>query len=307
MTAVERILVAVAADGAAEQVIAKAASLARALGASLRLASCVYDPYGAGERFTASPDLDRARDALVEGRRAELERAAGPLRGSGLEVGVSARWAYPVFDGLTEEATEFAADLLVAGVSQQAASQRLALTHTDWQIIRNVPCPVLIARGAAGPGYRDILVPVDPMHAYDKPAALDDALITAAQALGRPSGARLHLLHCHLPAEYLPFRAPGAVSPAAFHRRESSIAAHQDALQQLARRHGIPERRASLEPADARQAIPEAAARLGVDLVVLGSVARSRLKRLLIGSTTEAVLDRLSCDVLTVKPPAAGV
>jgi nucleotide-binding universal stress UspA family protein len=37
----------------------------------------------------------------------------------------------------------------------------------------------------------------------------------------------------------------------------------------------------------------------------MGAVARSRLRRLLVGSTAEAVMDRLACDVLAVKPSAA--
>jgi universal stress protein E len=34
----------------------------------------------------------------------------------------------------------------------------------------------------------------------------------------------------------------------------------------------------------------------------MGAVARTGLKRLLIGNTAERMLDRLSCDVLIVKP-----
>jgi universal stress protein E len=38
------------------------------------------------------------------------------------------------------------------------------------------------------------------------------------------------------------------------------------------------------------------------DIVVMGALARSGLKRLLIGNTAERMLDRLNCDVLIVKP-----
>jgi universal stress protein E len=34
----------------------------------------------------------------------------------------------------------------------------------------------------------------------------------------------------------------------------------------------------------------------------MGAIARSGLKRLLIGNTAERVLDRLACDVLVLKP-----
>jgi universal stress protein E len=37
-------------------------------------------------------------------------------------------------------------------------------------------------------------------------------------------------------------------------------------------------------------------------VVVMGGVSRSGLKRLIIGNTTEQVLDSLPCDVLVLKP-----
>jgi universal stress protein E len=46
----------------------------------------------------------------------------------------------------------------------------------------------------------------------------------------------------------------------------------------------------------------EVAAELHSDLVVMGAVSRSGLKRLFIGNTAEQLLDRLPCDLLVVKP-----
>ena len=50
------------------------------------------------------------------------------------------------------------------------------------------------------------------------------------------------------------------------------------------------------------EAIPEAAHTLRASVVVMGAVSRSGLKRVFIGNTAERVLNRLSCDVLVVKP-----
>jgi universal stress protein E len=38
------------------------------------------------------------------------------------------------------------------------------------------------------------------------------------------------------------------------------------------------------------------------DFVVMGAVARRGIKKLLIGSTAERVLDRLPCDLIVIKP-----
>ena len=48
--------------------------------------------------------------------------------------------------------------------------------------------------------------------------------------------------------------------------------------------------------------LPKITGDIGVDLVIMGSIARSRLENAIVGSTAEKVLDRLGCDVLVLKP-----
>jgi universal stress protein E len=45
--------------------------------------------------------------------------------------------------------------------------------------------------------------------------------------------------------------------------------------------------------------------KLHADLVVMGAVSRGALKRLLLGSTAELVLDHISSDLLIIKPESA--
>ena len=52
----------------------------------------------------------------------------------------------------------------------------------------------------------------------------------------------------------------------------------------------------------ASHVIPEIVDTEQIDLVVMGSVARSGVAGLLVGNTAEAILEQLSCSVLTVKP-----
>jgi nucleotide-binding universal stress UspA family protein len=51
-----------------------------------------------------------------------------------------------------------------------------------------------------------------------------------------------------------------------------------------------------------RKEIPALAKRLGVDLVVMGTVARTGVPGLFIGNTAEAMLEQIDCSVLAVKP-----
>jgi nucleotide-binding universal stress UspA family protein len=53
---------------------------------------------------------------------------------------------------------------------------------------------------------------------------------------------------------------------------------------------------------DAEEVIQDMIIDKNVELVVMGTVARSNLTGLLMGNTAENILNRLSCSVLTVKP-----
>jgi universal stress protein E len=63
-----------------------------------------------------------------------------------------------------------------------------------------------------------------------------------------------------------------------------------------------PSHRLHVVEGSARDALPVAARSLKADIVVMGAISRSGLKRIFIGNTAEAVLDALPCDVLVVKP-----
>ncbi len=297
----QRMLAAIPPTELGEEVARRAVALARQFSAALRLTACVYDPYVAGERFADSPDLQAAREALVAERRQALERLAADL-GDGLPIEVEARWAYPIWQGIIDAAARFRAGLIVAGTHHHSLLQRLTLSNTDWQLIRHVDRPLLLVRKDDFRGYREVLAAVDPLHSHDQPAALDDRILEAAALLAAPWQGRVHLVHCYLVAGALPLIAPGAVLPAGYLERSSPAEAHRQAIAALAQRHAVPPEQVHLLPGDPRELIPRTARELGAELVVTGAVSRSRLQQLLIGSTAEAVLDDLDCDVLVIKP-----
>ncbi|UUI62888.1 universal stress protein [Aeromonas salmonicida] len=47
---------------------------------------------------------------------------------------------------------------------------------------------------------------------------------------------------------------------------------------------------------------PKMAAKLNIDLVVMGTVARTGIAGVIIGNTAESVLSQLNCSVFAIKP-----
>lgn len=296
-----RILAAIPPSELGAAVAARAFAFAGRFGASVHLFGVVYDPYLAGERFSDSPELEAARSQLVAARRDELAALANAHDGDGIGTSVSAEWCYPVVDGVLQAVADYRPDLIVAGTFHHSPLQRFGLVNTDWQLIRQAEPPLLLVRSAAYDGYQQVMVAVDPVHEHDKPAALDASLLSAGQLVAEAWEGQLHVLHAYLSGEYVPFVAPGAAVPPPF-SGEPPETIHRRALDELLAGRGPPDTHVLLETGDPRQVVPETAARLGAKLVVMGAVARSRLRRWLVGSTAESVLDRLDCDVLIIKP-----
>ena len=68
------------------------------------------------------------------------------------------------------------------------------------------------------------------------------------------------------------------------------------AYKKLSPRHHLPK-----GPAD--KAIVRLAKEMRVDVVVMGTIARTGIAGFIIGNTAETILDQLTCSVLAVKPP----
>jgi len=82
---------------------------------------------------------------------------------------------------------------------------------------------------------------------------------------------------------------------------QQKIKSRQD-FKAFAENAKIPRTRRHVIDRDPATGISAVARKVGADLVVMGAVSRSGLKRLFIGNTAERVLNTLPCDVLVVKP-----
>jgi universal stress protein E len=304
-----RILFAVASPGAIETspgVADKALQVATALGAELEIFHCVNDPEIArpGRFASRGPELDVQE--IVEQRHQQLERGAERLRGRGIRVRTSVRWDRPVFEGIVRQVLRHKADLLIAQAPHGGGSVRSALMPTDFKLIEACPCPLLLIKTAQPYSAPRIVAAVDPAHPRAKPAALDDAILQVAGVLASSLPAELIVFHARAPWDVIA-RAQMALESAAKvegldaeSRYRERIA---DRVRELAEDHGICADRTRLLEGLADQLLPAFARSEHADIVAMGAVSRSLIKRILIGHTAERVLDALDCDVLIVKSP----
>ncbi len=282
----------------------KGAELAARSGARLDVFHAYAPSTALLSTFDAKATESIVREAIAR-RRKRLEHLTSRLRRRGLDVQIDVVWDYPPHEAVTRHVVERKADLLLADSRRHGRLARWFLTNTDWELIRNVPCPVWFVKSPTLRARFRVLAAVDPFHAGDKPARLDDRILQAGAQVAKLLRGRLTLCHVYPPpVVYVPggpLRDAGAasLSPADIRRYEAGV---REAVNRLAQRHGLPRSARFLEIGDPASLLPRLARQTSSDLLVMGAVSRSGLKRLLIGSTAERVIDDATCDILIVKP-----
>jgi universal stress protein E len=303
----DRILAVLDPTAKSQPALAKAARLAAAAKASLELFICDYEPALANPRFFASERLRVLREAFLARHKTTLERHASELQAHGLAVTTEVRWDTPVHQGIVARVRESGPGLVVKDTHYHGTIRRTVLTNTDWNLIRSCPAPLLLAKSAEWRNPPRILAAVDPGHEADPRSALDHELLRAGSELAERLGGELHVVHAFFPAELIAattgMAAAAVVDGGAItDLLEQERGRIREALAVLSRTHGIAPGHVQLRQGSAVEVLCDVAAELPADVVVLGAIARGRLRERLIGSTAERVLDRLPCDTLVVKP-----
>jgi len=282
--------------------LAKAAQLARALDAALVLFQAIEVPLSLENSGAGASSIRDIERSTRQSCRSRLERHAQRIRRLGVRVSVSAEWDYPAYEAVLRTARRGGADLIVA---ERHAGRHIAaaLLHlNDWELLRRAPVPVLLVKRRGFYRRARVLAAVDPDHRYAKPAQLDREILATGAQIAHALHGSLHAVHAFSPVPLTAYTR-GTLSEdilADLQCRSARAAAAK--LDRLARRARIPTARRHLIARHPSDAIEQAAAETGSAIVVMGALARSGIRRLLIGNTAERVLDRLPCDLLVVKP-----
>jgi universal stress protein E len=271
--------------------------LARRTGAWLRLVDAV-EPPPAYLRLLG-PGLAAVDEAARNARARELEALARRARRGGARVDTEILSGDPAIE-IVRSVLRDRHDLVI--VNAESPSR---VGTTAMRLARKCPCPVWIARPARGRGFR-VAAAVDAVPGDAARAALNAKVLGAAGAVARALGAELRVIHA--------WQAYGeSMMLESVHRSDRRVvkkyvaetrAAHEKELLALvkASRLRIPRARVHLVKADARAALPAFAKSARIDLLVMGTVARTGLPAAVMGNTAETVANELTCSLLAVKP-----
>ena len=190
------------------------------------------------------------------------------------EVESSAQWRQAI--GIAARRAE--ANVVIKNLTQHSRLVRMVRETSDWQLLRDSHCPVLLVKAGKPYGINKILVAVK----YTEDPKYKDAnssLLDSAKRLGDDLGATVHAVTCYQPNE------------------------HPD-RQRFADLCGLPRNQVSAGPGTPEKLIATVAEEINADLLIIARVARPESTGVL-GDTARKVIDEIDTDVL-VLPMAGG-
>lgn len=295
---VSRILVDVDTTAPTHPALVQAIDLARRSGARVT-AVVVLEEVPRRARAFVTP---RVEDDLVVHLAEQLTAAVA-------DAGGGARVATEVLRGrhastVIAAAVAGRADLLMRSHGAHSARRPMPFGPIDMNLLRHCPCPVWIVDAKVGKKIRRVLAPINANRGEQNQRALNRRILELALQLSQVEDAVLTILEVWsvFGEEFLrPRLTPGEVRDFLEESRDHASGDLWDFLRPFGDRlQGVSVELLRGEPSDV---IPAYVAQHKIDLVVMGTVARTGIAGLLMGNTAEGVLRRLEGSVVAVKPP----
>ncbi|MBZ0111444.1 MAG: universal stress protein [Thermoanaerobaculia bacterium] len=281
-------------------ILDEAVEIARFSGATLKIVDVVPDfPWTVRLTVKKHEDL---RALVQREKKASLDALAAPIRERGIQVEAK------VLSGRTSveivrEVLRYKHDLVLR-VAKGVDSRRGGYFGTTGiRLLRECPCAVWLVAPAATHEYQHVMGCVDTSAGDSLDAELNDKVYRLASLMSRHHDAQLSIVHAWLVFGEQLLR--NRVSPIEFERMiGKSRDQIEEQFDEFLRKHGsgVGEPNVHLVRGDPSSVIPTYIAENGVDLVVLGTVARSYASGMLIGNTAERILNSIQCSVLALKP-----
>ena len=300
----DKILVIIEPDVHPVEVMNRAAWLAKLTRCDLNLLLCDPDIGALREGFFVSNEARDIAEQIRVAQKEMIEDLAQDARNAGVDVTADVLEERPIADGVMHIAVDLNPRYIMKGTQYHSAAERSIFVDTDWQLIRSCQYPLWLVKPHEVREQLVIVAAVDPTHSHDKPAVLDQIIVDNALALARATSGEVHLLHTYHRLVGVGREATKTFKPIKLPLDELSKKIqqeHRDRLDELASANNIDAQHTHQLPGDTKELLPAFARTHGADVVVMGALARWGLKRAMLGSTAERVLDHLHCDILLVR------
>lgn len=200
-----------------------------------------------------------------------VERLVAAPRADGLAVEVEVEWHHEWRKSLAVAAERCGSSLVVKNMTQHTRFVRMVRETSDWTLIRECLCPILLVKTGRPFKVEKVLVAVKHSPDEESYEKANDDILAAAKRLSSDLGATLHAVTGY-------------------------TGGHPD-RQRFADRCGLERSQVSAAIGAPEKVIAETAERQGSDLLIIARVARPDSPKEL-GSTAKKVIDEIDTEVL---------
>ena len=298
------ILAIIEPDTFPDEVARRAAWLAIQYGCDLELLLCDPVLTVLGDSFIVSNEAQELADNIKQAQIEIIGGIAASVSSRDLDVEASVLHQGPVSDAIISKAKDGDPAFVVKGTSYHSPADRAMFTYTDWRLIRKLNCPVWLVKGGEWKEHPVIVGAVDPTHQHDPKATIDQKIVEAGKVLATMTDGKLLLLHTYQRLVEIGARVIKTINPIKLSVEEldkKTRETHRRQLDALAEANNLALDDVHQLPGRTHEILPSFVRSHGADIVIMGAVARTGLKRRIVGSTAEKVLDHLPCDILLVR------
>lgn len=178
----------------------------------------------------------------------------------------------------------------------------------DLHLLRKCPCPVLLHKHGTSLPFQKVMACIDVNLDADltKPDVFNQTILKTALKVVEQDGANLEVLHAWQAdtENWVRYWNTDLPEKALFQFREGVRNQHLKAVEVEIEALNAPQ--ITMEPVlpkgEAAKVIPPIVALHQVDLLVMGTLGRDGLPGMIIGNTSESILEQVNCSVLALKP-----
>jgi len=281
-------------------IIQRAISLAKRTGASVKLVDVVPD-FPLPVRLLLK-DHEEVFDLIKKEKLEKLDQHVKDIRAEGLQV------EGKVLSGtasvaIIREVMSCQHDLVMRTVKGFDSRRPGFFGNTAFRLLRKCPCAVWLVEPQAKVCFKHILGCVDISMNDPRDDELNRIIYRLTDSLGQYENAKVSLVHAWSIWNEKMIRS--RIGPEALEKiRTKTKTKRSEAFFKFLdeQKGGITAEDIHLLAGGPHLVIPEFAVRNNVDLVVMGTVARSGLQGMIMGNTAELILNHLQCSVLALKP-----
>ena len=297
----QKILAVIEPELSTQKSLARAIEIASMNGASITAFLSIYDFSYAMTTMLSMDERENMRQAVIDDRTEWLvDLVSEKFSHHKVSIDVKIVWHNRPYESIIYEVIDKGYDLIVKGTQQHDSLKSVIFTPTDWHIMRKAPVPVLLVKEHDWPCGGQILAAINVGVDDDNHISLNEEITKQALHFAKLLSSNVHLVNSFpgTPANIV-IEIP-EFDPTTYD--ESAKLHHEQCMQVHSEKHHINKQHCHVAIGLPEDVITQYAAQLDAELVVLGTIGRQGISAALLGNTAEHVIDKLNCDVLTIKP-----